>query len=135
MAGPVVAGPVLAGPWSALASPVMSAIPHRLRRPDQANDQRILTSVRDAGVDVWLPQLQRLDVGDDHSAFLSTKRRFTQRKLVSQPGGVDADLAKIPISRIGRPEEVAPAVSFLASDESGYTTGSYAHVDGGLTAV
>ncbi len=39
-----------------------------------------------------------------------------------------------PIGRIGRPEEVAKAVLFLASNESSFVTGTALSVDGGLTA-
>lgn len=39
-----------------------------------------------------------------------------------------------PIGRIGRPEEVAKAVLFLASDEASLVTGAALSVDGGLTA-
>jgi len=38
-----------------------------------------------------------------------------------------------PIGRIGRPEEVADAVSFLASDEASFITGVILPVDGGYT--
>ncbi len=40
----------------------------------------------------------------------------------------------IPLGRIGRPEDVAPAAVFLASDESRFVTGSALMVDGGYTA-
>lgn len=36
------------------------------------------------------------------------------------------------IGRTGRPEDVARVVAFFASDDSGYMTGTYAPVDGGL---
>lgn len=39
-----------------------------------------------------------------------------------------------PIGRLGRPEEAARAVVFLASDESSFVTGTLLSVDGGLTA-
>ena len=39
-----------------------------------------------------------------------------------------------PMSRLGRPDEVANAILYLASDESSFTTGTELMVDGGLTA-
>lgn len=40
-----------------------------------------------------------------------------------------------PIGRIGKPEEVAEAAVYLASDAAGFTTGTDLRVDGGLTAA
>ncbi len=42
-------------------------------------------------------------------------------------------LRQIPMGRIGRPEEVASAVEFLASDKASYITGATLFVDGGMT--
>jgi NAD(P)-dependent dehydrogenase (short-subunit alcohol dehydrogenase family) len=41
----------------------------------------------------------------------------------------------IPMGRMGKPEEIASAAVFLASDESSYITGIDLPVDGGLVAV
>lgn len=41
----------------------------------------------------------------------------------------------IPLGRMGRPEDVAAAASFLASDGAGYITGEVLRVDGGRCAV
>lgn len=41
----------------------------------------------------------------------------------------------VPMGRFGKAEEVAKAITFLASDESSYTTGSEIFVDGGLTQI
>jgi 3-oxoacyl-[acyl-carrier protein] reductase len=38
---------------------------------------------------------------------------------------------RIPLGRIGSPEEIASAVSFLASDDASYITGATLHVNGG----
>lgn len=42
-------------------------------------------------------------------------------------------LSQIPLSRIGKPEDIAAAVAFLASDEAAYITGQVITVDGGMT--
>ena len=39
----------------------------------------------------------------------------------------------VPLRRIGQPEDIAPAVAFLASDGAGYITGQTLSVSGGLT--
>lgn len=53
-----------------------------------------------------------------------------------QTEGLDASLVpqKGPMGRMSQPEEIAPLVAFLASDESGYITGQAIAIDGGATA-
>lgn len=61
-------------------------------------------------------------------------RRSLQR--YSDPDATAALWAKRhALGRVGRPEEVAAAALFLASDESSFTTGSLLFVDGGWTAM
>jgi NAD(P)-dependent dehydrogenase (short-subunit alcohol dehydrogenase family) len=43
-------------------------------------------------------------------------------------------LERTPLRRFGRPEEVAKAALFFASDESAFITGAELSVDGGMTA-
>jgi NAD(P)-dependent dehydrogenase (short-subunit alcohol dehydrogenase family) len=42
---------------------------------------------------------------------------------------------QIPMGRMGRPEELADAIVFLASDQSSFITGSELYVDGGLNQI
>jgi 3-oxoacyl-[acyl-carrier protein] reductase len=54
------------------------------------------------------------------------------RRLFGSSAAFDARVQeKIPLGRAGRPEEVAEAVVFLSSPESGYITGETLLVDGG----
>jgi 3-oxoacyl-[acyl-carrier protein] reductase len=61
------------------------------------------------------------------------------------PGFIDTDmtrglteaqtqpmLARIPLGRLGKPEEIAHAVAFLASPLAAYITGAVLHVNGGM---
>ncbi|MYE46022.1 MAG: glucose 1-dehydrogenase [Chloroflexi bacterium] len=53
---------------------------------------------------------------------------------IVQGGNLDRAVERIPLGRIGRPEEVAKLALFLASDESAYSTGSEFILDGGSLA-
>ena len=41
---------------------------------------------------------------------------------------------KIPVGRMGTPEDIAHAYLFLASDEAAFVNGTVLHVDGGMVA-
>ena len=43
--------------------------------------------------------------------------------------------SKVPLGRMGNPEDIAPSVSFLLSDEARYITGQNLIVDGGWTSI
>jgi 3-oxoacyl-[acyl-carrier protein] reductase len=47
----------------------------------------------------------------------------------------EALLSRIPLGRLGTPEEVADAVAFLASPRAAYITGATLHVNGGMLMI
>ena len=79
----------------------------------------------------------------------SVARELSSRGITANvvaPGMIETDMTKdlpdtvkehmlhnIPLGRIGKPEEIAAAVAFLASKEAGYITGQVLAVDGGMT--
>jgi len=54
------------------------------------------------------------------------------KALLTDKAKLDSLLPKIPLGRLGTPQDVAGLVAFLASDDAAYVTGSTFVVDGGL---
>ncbi|AMX04130.1 beta-ketoacyl-ACP reductase [Microbulbifer thermotolerans] len=56
----------------------------------------------------------------------------TDMTKVLPEGQREALLSRIPLGRLGQPEEIASVVAFLASDAGGYVSGETIHVNGGM---
>ncbi len=55
--------------------------------------------------------------------------------IKQDPKTMEGMLARVPMHRIGKPEEISNVVVFLASDKASYVTGSVMVVDGGYLAM
>ncbi len=53
---------------------------------------------------------------------------------LNDPAQMELRMQRLPMGRVGKPEEVAYGVIYLASDESSFVTGSELVIDGGTTA-
>ena len=58
-----------------------------------------------------------------------------QTAMFAQNQSSELHLERIPLRRLGRPEEVAQVAAFLASDEASLITGAIVPIDGGLSAI
>ena len=57
-----------------------------------------------------------------------------QQKTGLTVSSIQAQVAeKLPLKRVGKPEEVAQLVSFLCSDAASFMTGALVNIDGGYT--
>lgn len=78
----------------------------------------------------WAAELAkyRIRVNAIEPGWIDTpgERAFYTEEQILEEG------ARLPLGRLGRPEEIADAVSYLASDRASYVTGTILRVDGGI---
>jgi NAD(P)-dependent dehydrogenase (short-subunit alcohol dehydrogenase family) len=85
--------------------------------------------------DAMIYAKEGIRVNSIHPGAIDTPMLANDLERTEDPKKERRKLAKEhPLGRIGKPEEVANAVLFLASDESSFITGEELAVDGGLTA-
>ena len=125
--------------------------------PDEQNNIDVYRSSKDATVNITSVVGASGNAGQANyaaaKAGVAGMTRALARELGSRnitvncvaPGFIETDmtdvlpeaqkaalLQQIPLNRLGKPEEIAQAVAFLASREAGYITGTELHVNGGM---
>ena len=103
----------------------ISSISGSMGNPGQTN-----YSASKAGVDAFTRSLAK-ELGSRNITVNSVAPGFIQTDMTENL--INEDLVqKIPLQRVGKVDDVASLINFLASDESNYITGQTLVVDGGL---
>ena len=84
------------------------------------------TDLKDRRIRVNAVSPGSIDTPGLNNLLASSETGEQRKKMIS---------SSVPLGRLGRPEEIAKAVVFLASDDSSYVTGTELFVDGGFAQV
>ncbi len=86
-----------------------------------------------------MTKVAALELGPDGVRVNSVHPGMIDTQMISDAVGAEVDLSpvarRLALRRMGRVEDIAELVVFLASDESGYCTGAEFVADGGATAT
>lgn len=100
-------------------------------------DERVHYSAAKSGV-VGLVRGLAVELGRDGirvnglaPGFIRTAQALSEQHSLGA-AGLDAVASKIPLGRVGEPEDMADVITFMASDKARYLTGQTLTVDGGL---
>ncbi|MEZ0186497.1 MAG: glucose 1-dehydrogenase [Candidatus Reddybacter sp.] len=85
-----------------------------------------------------MTKVAAMELGPDNIRVNSIHPGGIHTPMITQTGmdesTMNALFGKVPLGRVGQPEEMATLAAYLASDDSSYSTGSEFIADGGLTA-
>jgi NAD(P)-dependent dehydrogenase (short-subunit alcohol dehydrogenase family) len=59
----------------------------------------------------------------------------TPRNVTEPPENIKRAITAIPMGRMAEPEDIAPTILYLASDDASFVTGTVSVVDGGFTMM
>ena len=95
-------------------------------RLDQVRDPR-----HDQGRRRWSSGRKGIRVNSVHPGMIDTP----MTRVHGGDAAMEFGATKVPLRRVGYPEDIAPLYVFLASDESSYINGAEIAIDGGVTAT
>jgi NAD(P)-dependent dehydrogenase (short-subunit alcohol dehydrogenase family) len=82
----------------------------------------------------WAAELGPLGIRVNEISPGATDTPLSRRTALADPQRRSAIIQRVPARRIGEPDDIAAAVTYLVSDQAGYVNGTTLAVDGGLLA-